>query len=376
VANTQTTSTKENAPGTSAKRRYELAKFEPDLLKADRKICHESSSPFSFLALPSKDGQEGLFPAAEISMFAGASGAWKTSVVLLFIKKWEKGEHFFGRPTCPGNHKYLIVSFDRSKEGFARTAVRMGYDPNEFDLIDLGPDEYSDRDPGAIIEDILNQPEYDGVRFVLLEGIDLKVGDVDDGSKTGGKVKGGISDAHVVAKLLRSLKRRAQEKRFAIIVSVGSPKQKAGNKYTSKRDQVLGSAAWARMVETLVFLEQAEDTQDGRTMSFLPRNGRDEEVSIVLDPQNRPTAAPQRPAQSGGEKPATWKLLIEWIRSNESGIKPGDEFTVQQVAAAFPDLKADTIQKTLKRMVSHVQNRLEETGRGSYRRLALKDIDI
>lgn len=380
MANTQTnTQAKANAEAPQPRRTYKLAKFQRDLLQTDRKVCHDRKSPFSFLALPAKDGQEGLFPVAEISMFAGASGAWKTSVVLLFIKNWLKSEKFFGRPTCSGNGKYLIISFDRSKEGFARTAVRMGYDPNEFNLIDLGDDEYSDRDPGVIIDDILSQPEYADVQFVLLEGIDLKVGDVDETNKSGGKVKGGISDAHVIARLLRNLKRRAKDKRFAIIVSVGSPKQRAGNKYTSKRDQILGSGAWARMVETLVFLEQEDENDSSRrTMSLLPRNGKDEEIGIVLDQNNRPAAAPQQPTQSKADKPATWKLVIDWIRSEQSGIKPGDEFTVQQVAAAFPNLKPDTIQRTLKRMMEYKQqNRLEETGRGSYRRMpAPEDIAI
>ena len=115
-----TTSVQPNKPT-----QYKLAKFQADLLKVDRKICHDRKSPFSFLVLPAKDGQEGLFPVAEISMFAGASGAWKTTVELLFFKQWEKSEQFFGRPTCVGDGKYLIVSFDRSKEGFARGLSRL-----------------------------------------------------------------------------------------------------------------------------------------------------------------------------------------------------------------------------------------------------------
>ncbi len=119
------------------------------------------------------------------------------------------------------------------------------------------------------------------------------------------------------------------------------------------------------MVETLVFLEQEDDMKNERKMYFLPRNGRNEEISIVLDRENRPTEAPPQPAKNEEQ---AWKQVLNWIRSDASGIKPGDEFTVQQVAAAFPSLKPDTVQKTLKRMAGYEKNRLEQTDRGTYRR--------
>jgi hypothetical protein len=347
------------------RQRYQLAKFDSNLLNVDRKVCNERTSPFSYLVLPAAEGQEGLFPVGEISMFAGASGAWKTSVILLFIKKWTQREKFFGRSTCNGNGNYLIFAFDRSANGFARTAVRMGYDPNDFNLIDLGADEYSDRDPSAIINAALSQPEYRDVEFVLVEGIDLKVGDVDEikGGKIQGKVKGGLTDAHAITRLARSLMLQARQRRFSLIVSVGSPKQRAGNQYTSKRDQIIGSSAWGRMVETIVFLSQQDESDSSRrVMSIMPRNGKDEEIPIALDQQNRPTEAPQ---QAPRDKRPPWQQVDDWVKSEKSGIKPGDAFTPKQVCVALPHL-CPNMTRTLDAMVKY--GNIERLEHGKYRR--------
>jgi hypothetical protein len=361
--------TTKNAAHPQPVQQYQLATFQPDLLKVDRKVCHDRTSPFSYLVLPAKDGQEGLFPMGELSMFAGASGTWKTSVEL-FIRQWEKGERWFRRPTCPNNGKYLIVSFDRSKDGFVRTAVRMSYDPNDFKLIDLGQDEYSDRDPGEIIHDILSQAEFRDIQFLLIEGIDLKVGDVDEPITVKGKnvgttkVKGGISDTHVVARLVRSLRKSANEQRFALVVSVGSPKQKAGSKYISERDQVIGSATWGRMVETLIFLEQEDECASARrTMSILPRNGKDEALTIMLDRENRPIEAPPEPPKDARD---AWTQIIEGLETDKLGIKPGDTFTPKQVQDALPHLSYDNVAKTLQRMAKN--KNIEKADHGAYRR--------
>jgi hypothetical protein len=166
-----------------------------------------------------------------------------------------------------------------------------------------------------------------------------------------------------VARLVRSLRERANKQRFALIVSVGSPKQKAGNKYVSKRDQVIGSATWGRMVETLIFLEQ-EDEGDAsrRTMSILPRNGKDEVLQITLDHENRPIEAPPEPPKH--QRPP-WQQINEWLQSDISGIKPGDTFTPKQVSDALRHLSAN-LSRTLNGMVEH--KNIEKLDHGKYRR--------
>jgi hypothetical protein len=360
-----------SAPTSKEKHRYQLAGFPPGLRTVDRKACHDRSI-FSFLVLPETDDQEGLFPIGELSLIAGASGSWKTTVILFFVWLWSHGERFFGRRTCPGTGKYLIVSFDRSQNGFARTAIRMGFDPNDFRLVELGRDEYSDRDPRKIIEDIVTQDEFQDIQFLIVEGIDLKAGDVDVSVHANGntrKTTGGIGDSHLVSKMMHGLQKIARDHHFALLASIGSPKQKSSDKYTSKRDQIIGSQAWARMAETVVHLAQEdEDDPNGkRSLSFLPRNGRDEVIPITLDENRRPARAPEEPP---ADKQDVWKQILDWIRSDASGIKPGDTFTPKQVSEALPHIKPDTVAKTLKRMVKYESNGIEHVDHGRYRRKA------
>jgi hypothetical protein len=361
---TSNAKTSSAAPGAAPKHRYKLVKFEKDLGTVDRKACQDHPV-FGFLVLPDHDDQEGLFPRGELSLIAGASGSWKTTVFLAFIKAWRKGEKFFGRRICRSNGKYLIVSFDRSKNGFARTAVRMGEDPNNFHLVELGPEDL-DRDPRDIIADIAAQGDFQDLQFLFIEGIDLKAGDVDVGRQG----KGGIGDSHLVSKMMRALQKISEKHRFALIASVGSPKQKSSDKYSSKRDQIIGSQAWARVTETVVHLAQVDenDPNSHRTLSFLPRNGKDEEIKIMLDPQHCPVPAPKTATAS--DKDPLWKQISAWLKSEKSGIKPGDKFTVKQVADAFPKEKYPSVAKTLSRMPDFKENGIEHVDHGTYKRAA------
>lgn len=314
------------APATT-KTKYGIAKFPANLQQMDRKVCHDPASVFSYLVLPEEKHQEGLLPIGELNLIAGASGSWKTTVILFFIWLWSKGEGFFGRRTCRGNGKYLIVSFDRSESGFARTAVRMGFDPNDFNLVQLGEDEFSDRDPIEIIDDILNQQadEFKDLRLLVVEGIDLKAGDVPTKNKTAS-----IADAHLVAKIMKRLIKAAKTHHFALLVSVGSPKQKGNDRYLSKRDQIIGSQAWARMAETVMHLapKNQNDPNSKRVLSILPRNGKDEEILIELDENRRPKVVPKNTAK---KQPPAWQIALQWLRSEKSGIHPGDLFRPKQV---------------------------------------------
>jgi AAA domain len=352
----------DTSSGEARKHRYQLVRFEKGLRNINRKVCLDHPV-FSFLALPERDDQEGLFPRGELSLIAGASGSWKTTVFLAFIKTWTNGDRFFGRRTCRGNGKYLIVSFDRSKNGFARTAVRMGEDPNNFNLIELGPEDL-DRDPREIIADIAAQTDFQGLQFMFIEGIDLKAGDVAVARQS----KGGIGDSHLVSKMMTALQKIAERYHFALIASVGSPKQKSSDKYSSKRDQIIGSQAWARVTETVVHLAQADenDPNNHRTLSFLPRNGRDEEIRIMLDEHNCPVRAPETPTAT--EKDPLWMQISAWLRSDKSGINPSDTFTVKQVADAFPKEQYDNVAQTLRRMPKHKENGIEHVGHGKYKR--------
>src|SRR5436305_1820058 len=92
-ASTSNGKTPSAAVGTTPKHRYQLVRFQEGLRNVDRKIC-QNHPVFSFLVLPERDDQEGLFPRGELGLIAGASGSWKTTVFLAFVKAWTNGEKF------------------------------------------------------------------------------------------------------------------------------------------------------------------------------------------------------------------------------------------------------------------------------------------
>ena len=86
----------------------------------------------------------------------------------------------------------------------------------------------------------------------------------------------------------------------------------------------------------------------------------------MLDARNCPVRAPE--TQSVTDKDKLWKQILAWIRSEKSGIKPGDEFTVKQVADAFPKEQYDSVAKTLRRMSKYKENGIEHLDHGRYKR--------
>ena len=78
----QTTATADKSQQTTSapppiKRTYNLATFPTDLRSVNRKECHDYTKHagiFSYLALPEKDDQEGLFLVGELNLIAAPQG--------------------------------------------------------------------------------------------------------------------------------------------------------------------------------------------------------------------------------------------------------------------------------------------------------------
>jgi hypothetical protein len=106
----------------------------------------------------------------------------------------------------------------------------------------------------------------------------------------------------VVTRFMKDLQAIAEHFHAAVVGSVGAPKSKQGQGYTAKRDNLTGSAAWGRNCETIALLQfpKGEDTSIRRELTVLPRNGRAELFSLVLNDGLLEIEKEGDPGQSAG----------------------------------------------------------------------------
>ena len=116
------------------------------------------------------------------------------------------------------------------------------------------------------IEAMTSRPE-----IVVIEGIDMLVSE--------------ISEIKCIAQFMASLDRVAKHFNIALIGTLGSPKIKAGQGYAAKRDNMLGSSAWARLAETVINIQypKNDDTETRRIMFVMLRNAPAEKYNLAFE---------------------------------------------------------------------------------------------
>lgn len=214
-------------------------------------------------------GHEGWFPVGEISLISGSSGTGKTTWLLQVLDKISRGESIFGHNTTPRN--YRVILHDRSLPSLRRTLKRMhlSYDIQK-NVIRLDHTEQV-IEPAVIVTRKLD--ENKDAQIVCVEGLDMWI------------PEGKSGDITVVSRTIDSLQRIAEERRIAIIGTLGCPKLRKHEQYEMQRDAIFGSVAWGRKVETIVYLELSnkKNSNSPRRCYVMPRNGPTEEYLLVFD---------------------------------------------------------------------------------------------
>lgn len=270
-----------------------------------------------------------IFPANEIHLVGGSSGTGKSTWLIQFLHSLSLGLPCFGYPAHPVEWSY--VSCDRSWPGVNRTLDRIGLpiDRSRFHtrrgLVTPGQK--------ASIDEIVN---WCKTPLLILEAMSLlmPIGRGRDMSTYG----------HV-GEWLEYVADLCERKKVTIIGTVHSPKVREGEKYPDIRQRVLGSVAFAALVETIILIERvsADIADPGRVLYLLPRNAPQRAVHYKVDEAGRffPVLAPAESTSNA--------ILDSVIESLEPGAIFESEALI--VRAEARGIKKSSVYNWLKRQV-------------------------
>jgi hypothetical protein len=300
----------------------------------------EPRSPHPYLVGTSSEGQEGWFPRGEISAVAGPSGGGKTRWLADLIENLELGERTFGRPVNSVPH--LFLSYDRSNQSFLRTLRAMGLRQGAINFYRPSKEE-AKKEVADFLPELFYRPENRRVGVVIIEGADMKV------------PRGKIIDLAEVSSYANDLQFFAERLGMHIILTLGAAKMRANDRYSSPRERIIGSTAWGRKLETIVYLEPDQKSDNIRQLTILTRNAAPEEHNFEFKCG--------RLVEIDDDLPAKTKLE-HWINNN---LEPGDDFTLDNAQTALKEPKS-TVESALARLVG--EGKVIKPKRGTYQRPA------
>jgi len=275
-------------------------------------------TPTEFLTEQPSETEDGWCPFAEVSLIGGPSGVGKTSWVLAMLEKIRHGETVWGHKTKP--REYRAILHDRSARGFMRTVRHLRLPPESVQrIVRLTPAQQKMNAAEILEAAVIENP---GVPVWLIEGLDLWCGN--------------MLKMEIVAPFIDSLQRVATRHNICVIGTVGSPKQKADDRYYG-RDALFGSSSLARKVETIVLISLT-DYKDGnsvREYCIMPRNGPEERIYLKWDREAGALVQCERPEPVEEEKKAS-PAMLRMAQNCFHKFKPGDEVTY------YPELGASS----------------------------------
>jgi hypothetical protein len=216
-----------------------------------------------------------IFPANEIHLLVGASGAGKTTWLFQMIDDWLQGKPVLGFQShpCPWQYIALERSIETTLETIRRTKAN----------IDLNH-VHSLRDSNLPIN------EYDPL-FNYFVNTYLKDGGllIIDGF-TALTPQGKYNDHKIVADYLVTLGRWIKKKNLTVLGIMPIAKSKGDERAKIPRQRVYGNVVWEHYSETIFLLESVkEDDPENplRKLTVLPRNSAEFCLDLVFDDAGR-----------------------------------------------------------------------------------------
>lgn len=202
---------------------------------------------------------EDLFPAGQVHLVGGPSGAGKTRLMFQMYKALQTGNDFLGRRVR--QTKWAYISGDRPERSVRETMEYMGVDFPVFSLVDRS----------LVGKDLLNVVIPQLTAFYCYKPDLIYI----DGF-TGMVPEGKFGDYTVVSQWLASLQRYCASKNVTILGACHTTKTKENETFKDPRQRIAGSVAWAGYSETVVVIDK------------IPEKGHENERIISFEPRNKP----------------------------------------------------------------------------------------
>lgn len=225
----------------------------------------------------------GIIPFGTLTIFAGAAGAGKTTMIADWVGRWRTGRTIWGKPTNPPTD-FAIISMDRQWETNRQIFAKAGY-PN-IPHYALAEDDTFDHAELMKPYDALNlfhrlldmcyngTPPPPGAHVIVDPAVPLLIA-------------GNPNAARDVARSLLGYTREARQRQITLTALAHFGKQggDVNTRYTRPQDRIAGSGAFAGYSDTQMYLCDAEPPERPyQQFGWVPRLTPPEEFHCVRDP--------------------------------------------------------------------------------------------
>ncbi len=298
--------------------------------------------PLSIAPAAFPDPIPGILPFGTVSVFAGAPGAGKTTMLAAWYRRWQLGKTICGYATnMPTGICY--VAGDRG----ANAARLIFLEAGVTDLNFYSPIEDSSFDQATL----LNRHVALEIMRAAILAVNPQPGNlltIDPAAPF--YVPGSANDARPVAAMLWALHVIARELQITIIVIGHFHKQPSdpNQRYRRPQDRISGSGAWSGFSDTQMYLVDPEPPhQDYHILGWVPRQSAPESFKFRRDDAG---FAPYQSLEDVGVKmpvpEQAYKLLT---------LVPDDGIQTAQLVATAEQLlgiKRSIVQRYLKELDS------------------------
>jgi hypothetical protein len=212
-----------------------------------------------------------LWREHSVNLFCGSSGAWKTSAYFTFMDQLDRGEKILGNEShaCP----WAYVAFDRDLNDTWDTLDSIKYSPDPSKLYSKYDNWPYPKNLGGLLTALPKILPQGGL--LGIDGLQVLAGSSGYNINNYSEVENFVFNLHTGIKRCN-------------VTANGlchNAKAKDNEGYSNPRDQILGSAAWAATVNTILAFGRRPDGD--KDLWVLPRTTTEYKLVVTRDDKGR-----------------------------------------------------------------------------------------